>query len=165
MIDVYIHPLRSERDIDDILRIETLSFTRPWTREMYLAELEHGDVSFFYVARDAVGEAIGFCSWWLVLDEVHINNLAVLPEWRRQGIAGELLRLAVGRGLDEGAKRATLEVRASNVAARQLYERFGFTRAGVRKAYYTNPVEDALILWCDLGPAAQAAAGNAPGEC
>ena len=91
MIDVFIHPLRSERDIDDILRIETLSFTRPWTREMYLSELEHVGVSFFYVARDAVGEAIGFCSWWLVLDEVHINNLAVLPEYRKGGIATAII--------------------------------------------------------------------------
>ena len=85
MIDCFIHPLSSESDIDDILRIETLSFTRPWTREMYLSELEHHQVAFFYIARDAVGEAIGYCSCWRVLDEVHINNIAVLPENRRGG--------------------------------------------------------------------------------
>ena len=145
MIDVYIHPLRSERDIDDILRIETLSFTRPWTREMYLAELEHGDVSFFYVARDAVGEAIGFCSWWLVLDEVHINNLAVLPEYRKGGIGTAVIERVLADAALRGAHRATLEVRRSNEPALALYAKLGFLVTGSRRGYYTHPDEDALI--------------------
>lgn len=147
MIDLFIHPLRSERDIDDILRIETLSFTRPWTREMYLSELEHGDVSFFYVARDAVGEAVGFCSWWLVLDEVHINNLAVLPEYRKGGIATAIIERVLADGALRGALRATLEVRRSNEPALALYRKLGFVVTGTRRGYYTHPDEDALILW------------------
>ena len=153
MIDVFIHPLRSERDIDDILRIETLSFTRPWTREMYLSELEHGDVSFFYVARDAVGEAIGFCAWWLVLDEVHINNLAVLPEYRKGGIATAIIERVLADGALRGAHRATLEVRRSNEPALALYRKLGFMVTGTRRAYYTHPDEDALILWRERAPA------------
>ena len=153
MIDVFIHPLRSERDIDDILRIETLSFTRPWTREMYLSELEHGDVSFFYVARDAVGEAIGFCSWWLVLDEVHINNLAVLPEYRKGGIATAIIERVLADGALRGAHRATLEVRRSNEPALALYRKLGFMVTGTRRGYYTHPDEDALILWRERAPA------------
>lgn len=147
MIDVFIHPLRSERDIDDILRIETLSFTRPWTREMYLSELEHAGVSFFYVARDAVGEAIGFCSWWLVLDEVHINNLAVLPEYRKGGIATAIIERVLADAARRGAHRATLEVRQSNEPALALYRKLGFAVTGTRRGYYTHPDEDALILW------------------
>ena len=147
MIDVFIHPLRSERDIDDILRIETLSFTRPWTREMYLSELEHVGVSFFYVARDAVGEAIGFCSWWLVLDEVHINNLAVLPEYRKGGIATAIIERVLADAARRGAHRATLEVRQSNEPALALYRKLGFAVTGTRRGYYTHPDEDALILW------------------
>jgi ribosomal-protein-alanine N-acetyltransferase len=143
----FIAPLTSTADLEDVLRIETLTFSRPWTREMYLSELEHRDVSRVYVARDAVGEAVGFCSCWQILDEVHINNLAVIPERRRSGVASALLTRVLVDGAARGAHRATLEVRRSNTAALALYERFGFLVTGVRKAYYSNPDEDALVLW------------------
>jgi ribosomal-protein-alanine N-acetyltransferase len=116
---------------------------------MYMSELENRGVSFCFLAKDERQRVIGFCSFWRVLDELHVNNLAVLPEFRRTGIASALLGRALHEGATFGARRATLEVRRSNDAARQLYERFGFTIAGVRRGYYTNPVEDALILWRD----------------
>lgn len=142
-----IAPIGTVVDLDDVLRIEAMTFSRPWTREMYLSELEHRDVSRVYLARDAVGEAIGFCSCWQILDEVHINNLAVLPERRRTGVASALLMRVLADGAARGAHRATLEVRRSNHAALALYERFGFVVTGVRKGYYSNPDEDALVLW------------------
>jgi len=151
-MDCFIQPVTSERDIDDLLRIESIAFTRPWTREMYLSELEHRDVSFFYIARDPVGEAIGFCSWWLVLDEVHVNNFAVLPEHRRSGVASRLLERVLADGAARGANRATLEVRRSNEAALRLYEKFGFAVTAVRRNYYSHPEEDALILWREPPP-------------
>ncbi len=151
-MDCFIQPVTSERDIDDLLRIESIAFTRPWTREMYLSELEHRDVSFFYIARDPVGEAIGFCSWWLVLDEVHVNNFAVLPEHRRSGVASRLLERVLADGAARGANRATLEVRRSNEAALRLYEKFGFAVTAVRRNYYSHPEEDALILWREPTP-------------
>ncbi len=151
-MDFFIEPVTSERDIDDLLRIESIAFTRPWTREMYLSELEHRDVSFFYIARDPVGEAIGFCSWWLVLDEVHVNNFAVLPEHRRAGVASRLLERVLADGAARGANRATLEVRRSNEAALRLYEKFGFAVTAVRRNYYSHPEEDALILWREPSP-------------
>ena len=134
-------------NIDDVLAIEEAAFTNPWTRAMYLAELENTAVSFCFLARDADGRAVGFCSFWRVLDELHINNLAVLPDLRRTGIGSMLLEFALQKGVELGARRATLEVRRSNDAARLLYERFGFSIAGVRPAYYSKPVEDALVLW------------------
>jgi ribosomal-protein-alanine N-acetyltransferase len=82
-----------------------------------------------------------------VLDELHINNLAVLPDLRRAGIGSTLLAFVLQKGVELGAHRATLEVRRSNEAARLLYERFGFAVAGVRPGYYSKPVEDALVLW------------------
>jgi len=122
---------------------------------MYLAELENRGVSFCFLAKDARGETVGFCSFWYVLDELHINNLAVAPHIRRAGVATALLHHVLAEGARLGAKRATLEVRRSNDAARMLYDRFGFTVAGVRKAYYTKPAEDALVLWREgLGAAA-----------
>jgi ribosomal-protein-alanine N-acetyltransferase len=82
-----------------------------------------------------------------VLDELHINNLAVLPELRRQGVAAALLERVMIEGARFGNRRAMLEVRQSNGPARLLYEKFGFVVAGTRSKYYTNPVEDALVLW------------------
>lgn len=143
-----IDPVVSSADIDAILSIEEASFTNPWTREMYLAELENPDVSHCFLARAADGAAVvGFCSFWRVLDELHINNLAVASAHRRQGVASALLTHILSDGASHGATRATLEVRRSNGEARALYERFGFAVAGVRRAYYTNPSEDALVLW------------------
>jgi [ribosomal protein S18]-alanine N-acetyltransferase len=137
----------SPADIDAILAIEEASFTNPWTRDMYLAEFENEGVSFFYLAKDASGLVVGFCSFWRVLDELHINNLAVAPAERGGGVATALLTQVLADGATLGARRATLEVRRSNVPARCLYEKLGFSIAGVRPGYYTKPVEDALVLW------------------
>jgi len=144
-----IEPLVSPSEIDAVLAIEEASFTNPWTREMYLAELQNEGVSFFYLARDPERRTIGFCSVWRVLDELHINNLAVMPNLRRTGIGSTLLAFVLKKGGELGARRATLEVRRSNEAARLLYERAGFVVAGVRPGYYSKPVEDALVLWRD----------------
>ena len=144
-----IERLSSAAQIDEVLAIEEASFTNPWTSEMYLAELEDGGISSCFLARDVRGRVVGFCSLWRVLDELHINNLAVLPDERRTGVATALLTHVLQEGASQGAQRATLEVRRSNDPARYLYERFGFAVAGVRRAYYSKPVEDALVLWCE----------------
>ena len=142
-----IDPLASAADIDAILAIEEASFTNPWTRDMYVAELENHGVSYFYLAKNANGLVVGFCSFWRVLEELHINNLAVAPAERGAGAATALLTRVLADGTKLGARRATLEVRRSNTPARSLYEKFGFAIAGVRPAYYSNPIEDALVLW------------------
>jgi len=147
MANWIIEPLTSASEIDEVIAIEHASFTNPWTREMYLAELENRGISFCYLARDPRGRAMGFCSFWRVADELHINNLAVLPADRRGGVATALLSHVLREGGRLGAVRATLEVRKSNDPARLLYERLGFAIAGVRRAYYTKPDEDAIVLW------------------
>ena len=147
MVQCTIERLTSASEIDDVLAIEEVAFTNPWTREMYLAELQNPGVSFCVLARNPDGRAIGFCSFWKVADELHINNLAVLPANRRSGVATALLNHVMREGARLGAVRATLEVRKSNDAARFLYERLGFALAGVRRAYYSKPDEDAIVLW------------------
>jgi len=147
-----VEPLTSADELEAVMAIEHASFSNPWTHDMYAAELENEGVSFFYVARDSTGTIAGFCSLWRLVDELHINNLAVRPDLRRQGVASALLSRVFADGAQLGAQRATLEVRRSNVAALQLYQRFGFTVAGVRRGYYTQPEEDALILWREPGP-------------
>jgi ribosomal-protein-alanine N-acetyltransferase len=139
----------SAEEIDAILEVERASFTNPWTRDMYLSELGNQGVSFVYAARDAKGKIIGFCSFWRIFDELHINNLAVAPACRRMGVGAALLARALTEGARLGATRATLEVRRSNEAALLLYKRFRFSVAGVRRGYYTHPSEDALVLWRD----------------
>jgi ribosomal-protein-alanine N-acetyltransferase len=136
----------AESDLDEIVAIETAAFSNPWTRAMYLRELQNPDVSFLYVLR-MDGRITGFCSFWLVLDEIHINNLAVLREYHGQGLGTALLSHVLEAGASRGATRATLEVRRSNAPARRLYERLGFEVAATRPNYYLSPPEDALILW------------------
>ena len=143
---IRIEPLTSPDELDALLAVEEASFTNAWTRDMYLAELENPGVSFLFLAKESTGRVVGFCGFWRVLDELHINNLAVLPEYRRRGVASAILARVFDEARALGAKRMLLEVRRSNRAAQHLYERFGFTVAGVRRGYYRNPDEDALIL-------------------
>jgi ribosomal-protein-alanine N-acetyltransferase len=141
-----VERLTSPEDIDGILAVEDASFTNPWTRGMYLGELENQGVAFLFGVRDAAGRIVAFCSCWHVADEFHINNLAVLPEWRRRGIASAMLSHVIAEAETRRASQLLLEVRHSNHAARELYRRFGFTIFATRRQYYSQPPEDALVL-------------------
>lgn len=145
----WIEPLEGDADLDGVLHVEQETFTNPWTREMYAWELQNRAVCHVYVVRTAEQRVVGFCAFWLVVDEIHINNVAVLPALRGRGMGTALMRRVFEEARRLGARRATLEVRASNEAARRLYVRLGFEVAGTRRNYYTHPVEDALILWRD----------------
>jgi ribosomal-protein-alanine N-acetyltransferase len=147
-----IERLDPEANLDPIIEIERASFSTPWTADMFRWELRNSEVSATYVLRDGDGSVAAFCCVWLVLDELHINNVAVRPESRRQGCAARLLEQVMDEALRRGATRATLEVRRSNIGALRLYDRLGFSVSGVRPRYYANPVEDALILWRSLAP-------------
>jgi ribosomal-protein-alanine N-acetyltransferase len=136
-----------EPDLDDVLAIEAASFSNPWTRDMFLQELGNVGVSHGYVLRTPDCRTVAFCTIWIVIDEIHINNLAVHPECRSRGAGQALLEFVLRLWSGLGAQRATLEVRRSNTAAINLYTKLGFTVAGTRREYYTQPVEDALILW------------------
>jgi ribosomal-protein-alanine N-acetyltransferase len=149
VVRYWIEPLDGDEDLDGILAVEEESFTNPWTKEMYAWELQNRTVCHIFVVRTPEHRVAGFCAFWLVVDEIHINNLAILPALRGQGIGTHLIHRVFQEARRLGARRATLEVRASNQAARRLYERLGFYVAGTRRNYYTNPVEDALILWRD----------------
>jgi ribosomal-protein-alanine N-acetyltransferase len=145
-----IEKLQDERDLDGVLEVEDESFTNPWTRDMYAWELQNRSVCHIFVVRTPEVRVAGFCAFWLVFDEIHINNVALRPAFRNQGLGTALLYHVMQAARELGAKRATLEVRASNTGALRLYERLGFAISGTRRNYYTNPVEDALILWAEL---------------
>jgi ribosomal-protein-alanine N-acetyltransferase len=152
MSEWIIEPMLLERDLDDVIALEAVCFTNPTTRAMLQHEVESSDVLHAYVMRHSSGELprgaiVAFCAVWILFDELHINTLAVHPDLRRQGLASLLLTHVLEDAVRHGAEKATLEVRRSNEGALRLYERFGFEVGGVRKAYYRQPVEDALILW------------------
>ncbi|WP_447977128.1 ribosomal protein S18-alanine N-acetyltransferase [Candidatus Nitrospira bockiana] len=144
-------------DLDELLRIEVASFTAPWSRRMFEAELVRNPFARFLAARKppggdagSTGELQGYICFWIVFDELRMMNLAVTPAARRQGIARRLLSEALEMGRTAGVHRALLEVRASNRAAQNLYEQAGFRRTGARPRYYSNPVEDAVLM--ELAP-------------
>ena len=141
------HDPAADADLDAIVALETESFTNPWSRETLVWELRNSDVTRIYLLRDDNGAILAFCICWVIFDELHINTLAVKPAARRSGLATTLLRAVMAESAAAGAKKATLEVRASNQAALGLYLRLGFHVAAKRPRYYTKPEEDALILW------------------
>jgi [ribosomal protein S18]-alanine N-acetyltransferase len=149
MVEWIIEPLQGPEDLDRVLDVDAVSFTRPWTRAMYESDFLNRSTSRLYVLRTSAQKVAGYCAAWFVLDEIHVNNIAVRPELRGRGFGSALLAHVLEEGRRAGAHRATLEVRRSNDEARRLYERFGFRVAGVRRDYYTDPIEDALVLWRD----------------
>jgi ribosomal-protein-alanine N-acetyltransferase len=143
-------PMQYE-DIDTVLAIEQQSSPSPWSRTMFLTELDNTRLARLLVARvgDGAGEIVGFLGYRVVVDEMHVVIVAVHPLWRRRKIAHSMFCAAMAQARQEACCKATLEVRVSNTAAQQLYYRLGFAPVGVRPRYYTRPIEDALILWRD----------------
>ena len=136
------------RHLEDMLLIELLSFADPWSRESYRYELVANKQAYYFGCFEHQC-LLGFGGFWQILAEGHITNIAVHPQYRGQGLAQLLLvhLMAACRAL--GGDAMTLEVRASNLAARYLYRKFGFKSAGIRHRYYNNG-EDAVIMWVDL---------------
>lgn len=146
MNGVRIEDASLERDLDAITAIARDSFPQPWTREMFHRELSETRLSRSYVARTEQGEVVAFATCWLIVDELHINTVAVRRDVRRHGFARALMEHVLAEAAARGAQRALLEVRRSNLAAIGLYDALGFTTESVRKGYYPNPPDDALIL-------------------
>lgn len=141
-----VEPLAGPADLDAVLAIEEATFYNPTTREWYEAELARPEVCSVYVIRTDEAPVAGFAAFWRVLDEMHINNLAIDPRWRGRGLGRALLRGVMAAAAARGIRRATLEVRRSNIPALRLYDVEGFAIVGVRPNYYSHPIEDALVL-------------------
>ena len=129
-----------------VLEIEEASFNNPTTREWYERELARPEFCFIYVLRTPERPCAAFCAFWRIADQAHINNLAVHPELRGRGLGIQMLEATIAEAQRLGAESLALEVRRSNIAAQRLYTRAGFRENGIRKSYYAQPVEDALML-------------------
>ena len=139
-----------ERHLAELARLEELCFSEPWTREGLAAELGSGTAVF--LAAELRGRTAGYAGMHCVCGECYVDNVAVFPELRRMGVGRALMEALIARARERDAPFVTLEVRASNAAARSLYESLGFREAGRRRDFYRRPAEDALILTLQLRP-------------
>ena len=132
-------------DLEAVQRIERASFTTPWPPQAYRQELETNRLAYYLVGQ--LGEdVVAYGGIWLMVDEAHITTFAVHPRYRRRRIGERLLLAMIDLSADRHAREATLEVRLSNIAARRLYEKYGFRPVGIRPRYYSDDQEDALIM-------------------
>lgn len=149
-LDLTIRPM-AEADLSAVLAIEREVFSSPWTLAAFQRELKDKKVSHLFVAEVSSGGGdrlvVGYACCWLIVDEVHITNLAVEKAYRRRGVAHRLLTEMLRKTKARGAKRATLEVRLSNEGAQRFYEKYGFQAVAIRKGYYPDNGEDALVMW------------------
>ena len=140
-----------ERHLGGVADIEAASNPRPWSRDLFASELKQVS-SRSFVAVAPGNEVIGFACLMSTGFEAHLTNIATAPRLRRGGVASALMVRVFDEAIAWGLESITLEVRASNVAAQRLYERFGFVADGVRPKYYSEPSEDAVIMWVhDIG--------------
>lgn len=138
----------AEEHIDEIMQIEQEAYPEPWTPRMFQDEVR-SERSYFYVGF--LDEAIvAYGGFWLVLDEAHITSVAVRDTCRGRGYGRQLMDFLLGEAVDMGVRRATLEVRVSNLRARNLYISLGFRPVGIRKGYYPKNNEDAIVMLKDL---------------
>jgi len=140
-------------DIAQVQQIDALSFSLPWPERSFHYELNQNPAARLWVAEDRTAQKTakitGMIGIWVIVDEIHIATLAVHPDHRRQNIGKKLFLTALMSAYDEGAKKAFLEVRSSNTAAINLYQGMGFLTAGIRKRYYKDNNEDALLMNLD----------------
>ena len=135
-------------DVASVEAIERASFSAPWPPNAYRTELQTNRLAHYLVIR--VGpQIVGYAGLWLMVDEAHVTTFAIHPDWRRRRLGERLLIALLDIALERQAAEATLEVRLSNLAARRLYEKFGFRPVGIRPRYYTDNNEDALIMTTD----------------
>jgi ribosomal-protein-alanine N-acetyltransferase len=144
-LEVVVTPMR-RRHLRGVLRIEHRVYPRPWSLGLYMSELALPSTRVYLVAR--VGSTVvGYTGLMAVGEDGHITTVAVDPLWHRRGVATRLLLALFDQAIGRGVQNVTLEVRMSNAAAQAMYQRFGFAPAGVRRGYYVDNAEDAMVMW------------------
>ena len=148
LFTVKIKPME-KNDVDKVIAIESLAYgDHHWSKESFLTELSN-ELAHYYSVFNKKNELIAYCGTWQILEEAHITNIAVSPEYRRKHIGEALLKTIIDDCYKNMVKFITLEVRISNTPAINLYEKYGFKSLGTRKGYYQDNNEDALIMWTE----------------
>ena len=150
MADRFLKIIPMQKDyLDEVLKVEEQAYgEHHWSKESFFNELNN-QLAKYYCAFNEQGELVGYCGCWQIMEEAHITNVAVSPNFRRQNIGEALLISIIKSCYKEMVKYLTLEVRVSNTPAIKLYEKYGFKSLGVRKGYYQDNNEDALIMWTE----------------
>ncbi|HUP86305.1 MAG TPA: ribosomal protein S18-alanine N-acetyltransferase [Acidimicrobiales bacterium] len=146
-LEVHLVPMR-RRHLRSVLRIESQVYPRPWSLSLFLSELALRTSRFYLVAR-VDGVVVGYAGLMLTGDDGHVTTIAVDPAWHRAKIGSRLMVELAKEAVHRGAHNLTLEVRIGNAGAQALYEGFGFANAGIRKNYYVETNEDALVMWAE----------------
>ena len=149
MAEPFIRPIREE-DVAQIHEIEKACFAMPWSEESILHDVKENVVARWLVMDDGAGRVLAYAGMWLVLDEAHVCNIAVHPEYRRKGFGRRILDALITLARETSMRMMTLEVRRSNEAAQRLYHSAGFLDVGYRKRYYEDNREDALIMYMEF---------------
>lgn len=141
-----IRKMKAE-DLSAVMGIENTSFPNPWSEHTFRGEIQNTGVSeALVIVQRTDGLIVGYAVYWRIRDDVQVNNIAVHPDFRGRGIAETVMKHILEKVRREGAVFVSLEVRASNIPAHSLYRKLGFDILGIRKGYYTNPPEDALVM-------------------
>ncbi len=135
-------------DLDAVMAIEAHSFPTPWSRNAFQTEILENTFAT-YLVLDFHGRVVSYGGMWIILDEAHVTNVAVHPDYRGHHLGERMMEGMVERARTMGVQRMTLEVRRGNIVAQNLYHKMGFVQLGVRRGYYTDTHEDAFIMWKD----------------
>ena len=146
-LEVHIVPMR-RRHLRSVLRIESQVYPRPWSLSLFMSELALRSSRAYFVARVG-GLVVGYCGLMLTGDDAHVTTIAVDPAWHRHKIGTRMLLNLAREARRRNARHLTLEVRVTNEPAQAMYRRFGFHPAGIRKNYYVETNEDALVMWAE----------------
>ncbi|MGM8365675.1 ribosomal protein S18-alanine N-acetyltransferase [Virgibacillus sp. W0181] len=136
-------------DIDNVMQVDAASFSSPWPKDVFQQEVSSNQHAHYFVAL-VDGMLIGYVGLWIVMDDAQITNIAVHPDYRGNNLGEKLFQYACQFAIKMMVKRLSLEVRVSNTVAQNMYRKFGLVPGGIRKNYYTDDGEDAVIMWVNL---------------
>lgn len=144
----YLIRTMKDKDINEIMKIESVSFgSHHWTKESFRSEIRNSTGNYYVLIDNDRGKLVGYAGFWLIMEECHVTTIAVHPDYRRKSLGELLLQHLIAKSKACGAKWMTLEVRSSNLGAQNLYYKYGFSSLGLRRKYYQDNNEDALIMW------------------
>lgn len=137
------------RDIDLVMKVEKESFSTYWPREIFQQELNSNKHAHYYVL-ETNGKIVGYAGLWVIQEDAQITNIAIIPDYRGKKLGEKLFSFVFQKAIQFGSRRLSLEVRASNVIAQRMYRKFGLVPGGIRKGYYTDNKEDAIVMWVNI---------------
>lgn len=137
-------------DVSEVMEVNTGRFSSQWTKEIYEQELIENDFAHYFVMTTEKDKVIGYVGMWIIFDDAQITNIAVHPDFRGMKIGEKMFGFALAFAFQQGAQMLSLEVRPSNTVAKNMYRKFGLEEGAIRKNYYPDNGEDALVMWVNL---------------